>query len=54
MTKTVSGHGEKFLQETIANHTAQGWRVEHITRATLGKFTVIFSREEAEPPRRPD
>jgi hypothetical protein len=51
LTKTVSGHGEKFLQETIANHTRDGWKVDHVTRATLGKFTVVFSREDTEPPR---
>jgi hypothetical protein len=53
-TKTVTGRGDTFFQRTVANHTAAGWTVEHINKSTLGRFTVVFTKTEAETPPRPD
>jgi hypothetical protein len=51
-TKTVSGRGESFLQETLENHRRDGWKVEHLTRS-LGKFVVVFTKDDAPSPAAP-
>ena len=50
-TKTVSGRGESFLQETLENHRRDGWKVEHLTRS-FGKFVVVFTKDVSTPPPR--